>query len=52
MITISGWLEDYTYDDTTNNLIKVVFDIENPSTAGLDSKTFSIETYYNRLNDS
>jgi len=34
-ITISGWLGDYTYSDVTNNLIKVVFDIENPTTAGL-----------------
>ena len=31
MITISGWLDDYTYDDISNNLIKVVFDIENPT---------------------
>lgn len=52
MITISGWQGDYTYSDVTLNLIKVVFDIENPTTAGLSSEEFSIETYYNRLNDS
>ena len=40
MITISGWIGDYTYDDIADNLIKVTFNVENPTTAGLDSEKF------------